>query len=195
MLILTGFRSFAFRHDDLPAFHAGYLILVLIAASMFSLGAFAMLILAHMTLDYIKYREHLGYNLRLTAEGMIRESLMDITLLMIGLVFSVYLNHSIAITEISGVMKAEMTIIRMFGTLIPKIKIMHNFLKVISHIRHYRNHAHPHLRNHWSPVDRVCFWSIGMCAVLLIFSAKILNVEYTRVWEILREEIVPRLMS
>ncbi|MFA7681918.1 MAG: hypothetical protein WCX61_02710 [Candidatus Peribacteraceae bacterium] len=185
------FRDFAHRHDDIPAFHAGYLVLTLLAAAMFSLGAFGLLIIAHMTLDLVKYREYHGYGWKLTLEGMVRESLMDVTLLMIGLVFSVYLHHSVAFPGLSGAMRAELTIIRMFGTLIPKMKILHNFLKVMAHLRHYLDHAHPHLRQHWSVIDRVCFWTISFSAFLLAFSAPILHVNYTLINSILMQELIP----
>jgi len=187
-------KAFAHRHDDLPAFHAGFLILTLLAAAMFSLGAFGLLIVAHMCLDFVKYREYHGYSWRLTCKGIVRESLMDITLFMIGLMFSVFLHHSIAFPGISGVMRTEITIIRMFGTIIPKMKILHNFLKIVSHIRHYLDHAHPHLRKHWSSVDRVCFWSLGLTTLLLILSAPILQVEYSVIIEILKVELVPRMI-
>jgi len=184
-------HSFAHRHDDLPAFHAGYLVLTLLAAAMFSLGAFGILILAHMVLDYVKYREHLGYSWRLTFEGMVRESLVDFTLFMIGMVFSVYLHHSIAFPGISGVMRAELVIIRVFGTVIPKMKILHNFLKVIAHLRHYLDHAHPHLRQHWSGIDRVCFITVLLCVFLLFFAAPILHVGFSDIGGILSEELIP----
>ncbi|MDP7247630.1 MAG: hypothetical protein QF741_03335 [Candidatus Peribacteraceae bacterium] len=187
-------RAFAHRHDDLPAFHAGFLILTLLAAAMFSLGAFGLLIFTHMCLDLVKYREYHGYSWGLTFKGIVRESLMDLTLFMIGLMFAVFLHHSIAFPGISGVMRAEIAVVRMFGTIIPKMKILHNFLKIVAHVRHYLDHAHPHLRKHWSSVDRVCFWSLGLTTLLLVFSAPILQVEYSTVIEILREELVPRLI-
>ena len=192
--ITVPLRTFAHRHDDLPAFHAGYLILTLLAAAMFSLGAFGLLIVAHMTLDLVKYREYHGYGWKLTMKGIVRESLMDITLLMIGMVFSVFLHHSVAFPGLSGIMRTEIMVIRLFGTLIPKIKILHNFLKVVAHIRHYLDHAHPHLRDHWSTVDRVCFWALGFSVFLIVFSAPILRVSYSVVFEILREEMIPWVM-
>ncbi|MBU0458819.1 hypothetical protein KJ652_04720 [Patescibacteria group bacterium] len=189
--LTNGFKHFAHTHDDLPAFHAGYLVLTLIAAAMFNLGVFGLLIFIHMLLDLFKYREVHGFGWKLTFEGIVRESLLDVTLLMIGLVFSVYLHHSIAFPGISGAMRAEITVIRMFGTLIPKMKILHNFLKIIAHVRHYLDHAHPHIRKHWSTVDRVCFWTLSFCSFLILFSAPILNVGYEKIGEILRLELIP----
>ncbi len=160
---------------------------------MFNLGTFAMLIFAHVSLDYVKYREYHGYSLFGTIEGIIRESILDFTLLLMGMVFSVYLHHSVAFPGISGLLRTEITILRLFGTLIPKYKILHNFLKIIAHIRHYLDHAHPHIRKHWSSFDKVCFWSIGLCSVLLLLSAKILSVDNSVIVGILKSELIPNL--
>lgn len=191
---LNHLRRFAHMHDDIPAFHAGYLVLTLLAAAMFNLGTFGLLIIAHMTLDFVKYREQHGYGWKLTLEGIVRESLLDVTLLMIGLVFSLYLHHSVAFAGISGLMRTEVTVLRMFGTLIPKMKILHSFLKVMAHLRHYLNHAHPHLRQHWSGIDRVCFLSIMLSAFLLFFAAAILQIGFGQVELILLEELIPNII-
>ena len=187
-------RHFAHRHDDIPAFHAGYLVLTLLSAALFNLGTFAVLILIHMGLDLFKYREHLGYGWKLTFEGMVRESLLDITLLTIGLVFSVYLHHTVAFVGISGLMRTELTVLRLFGTLIPKVKILHNFLKVMAHLRHYLDHTHAHLRQHWSGIDRVCLFSIGLCSFLLFFAAPLLHTNFGHIGMILSEELIPSIL-
>ena len=189
------FRQFAHYHDDIPAFHAVYLVLTLAAAAFFNLGTFALLIAIHMVLDVVKYREHLGYSWELTFEGTVRESLVDVTLLLVGLVFAVYLHHSVAFVGLSGALRAELTLIRLFGTLLPKMKIVHNFLKVIAHIRHYLDHAHPHLRTGWSSIDKFCFGSIAVCVMLLFMSPMMLNVDPEQISSIFREEIVPSIMK
>ena len=94
---LSSVRHFAHVHDDLPAFHAGYLVLTILVASLLNLGVFGLLIIAHMALDYVKYREHHGFSWRRTMEGMVRESLVDIALLGVGVVFAVYFHHTVAL--------------------------------------------------------------------------------------------------
>ena len=51
---LASARLFAHRHDELPAFHAAYLVITVLCAALLSLGAFAALIVAHIALDYVK---------------------------------------------------------------------------------------------------------------------------------------------
>ena len=179
------------EHDDLPAFHAAYLVLTMLAAAMFNMGVFGLLIIAHMSLDLVKYREFHGMSWRATFEGILRESLIDITLLFVGLVFGIYLHHSVGIAGLSGLMRAEVTIIRALGTMIPKMKILHNFLKVMSHLHHYMRHVHPHFRDSYSGVERACFFFLGITITLLLLAVPILDLTMLEYQNILADQLIP----
>ena len=185
-------RHFAYEHDEIPAFHAAYLILAFLAAGLFNLGAFGLIILVHMALDVFKYRFKHGFSWRLTCEGVVRESLVDVTLLAVGLVFAVYLHHSVGVSSVAGLMRAEASLIRFVAMLLPKMKILHHFLKIIAHLHHYLDTVHPrHKRESWSGLDHLCFYFIGICAFLLLFAAPLMHVEWSLVGQILAEELVP----
>ena len=184
-------RHFAHVHDDLPAFHAGYLVLTLLVASLLNLGVFALLIVAHMSLDFVKYREHHGFTWKRTLEGMVRESLVDIALLAIALVFAVYLHHTVGLASLSGLLRAEMTVVRSAAMLVPKVKILHNFLKIISHIRHYIDTVHPQVTKGWSNIDKFCFVSIGLSVFLIVGSPFIMGVDVSTIGHILEYELIP----
>lgn len=190
-ILMDTIRRFAHEHDDLPAFHAAYLVLTMLAAAMFNMGVFALLIVAHMSLDLVKYRELHGMPWRSTVEGIMRESLIDITLLLVGLVFGVYLHHSVGIAGLSGLLRAEVTIIRALGTMIPKMTILHDFLKVISHLNHYMRHVHPHFRDGYTGVERACFFFLGIAFTMLIFAIPILNLTVLEYQNILADQLVP----
>ena len=51
--IFNSVRHFAHEHDDQPAFHATYLVIAFLTALLFNLGAFGLLIIAHMSLDMV----------------------------------------------------------------------------------------------------------------------------------------------
>lgn len=190
---ISAFRSFAHAHDELPAFHAAYIALAFLAAALLNLGAFALLVIGHMVLDVLKYREVHGLTWRLTALGVLRESLVDITLLAIGLVFAVYLHHSVGIASLSGLLRAELTVLRMFGTLIPKAKILHDILKVVAHLHHYLEQVHPRLRQSWSQLEHYCMYFLVISVLLLIFAAPLMGVHWEVVKGVLLEEMVPGL--
>ena len=185
-------KSFALRHDQLPAFHAGYLVLTILIASMFHLGAFALLIIGHMTLDCIKYRETHHYSWRKTGMAMLRESLVDITLLLLGLLFAVYLHHSLpVIAGLSGLYRSEVTVMRALGMFIPKVRILCEFLCILSNIHQYMNTVPTYLGKKWTPVEYTCVLSLALMVVLMLLAPAVLSVDASLILGILGAEMVP----
>lgn len=192
---LTHVRTFAHHHDELPAFHAGYLVFSFLVASLFSMGAFAMLVLIHMGLDVVKYREYHHLPWKEVLEGVIRESLLDITLVFVGLVFAVYLHHSlIGVAGLSGILRAEVTITRALGTILPKLKILEDFLKVVVHIHHYMQSIHPMMRRGLSSMEFFSVFCLITCALLLLIAPSLLATDIATVTRILIEEMTPHLL-
>lgn len=191
MSIPQPIRNFAHSHDDIPAFHAGYLILAILFAALFNLGAFLLLIVAHMSLDLVKYRERHGFSWVKTGEGILRESLNDITLLSIGLALSVYLHHHIGISTISGLLHLHVSIIRSLILLVPKFQILRHFLTVVLHLRRYIQDLHPGMSRGWSGPEQCCFAMIGITLTLVVFAAPLMHVPWSLVGDILAEELIP----
>lgn len=192
---LQHLRLFAHTHDDLPAFHAGYLVLTFLVAAMFNMGTFALLVVAHMSLDIVKYRDIHGLPWRGVIEGTVRESLVDLTLLFVGLVFAVYLHHSVAgIATLSGLMRAEWTIVRALGTIIPKVNILHHVLKIASRLHHYLDSIHPRIRRGWSSLEKVCLFSFAVALFLLMLAPSILGLDAIQLEQIIRGEMIPSLI-
>lgn len=189
--VFRSIRQFAHEHDDIVAFHATFVLLAFLCAGLFNLGAFALLILAHMALDTVKYREKHACSWKHTIEGVVRESLVDITLLLVGLVFAVYLHHSVGVSSLAGLMRAELTLIRSVAMFVPKIKILHHFLKIMAHLHHYLQQVHPSLRKRWSGLDYLCFYFCGISLMLLIFAAPLMNVDAHVVQSVLMYELIP----
>jgi len=191
---LQHIRIFAHTHDDLPAFHAGYLVLTFLVAAMFNMGTFAILVIAHMSLDIVKYREVHGLPWRGVIEGTVRESLMDLTIFFVGIVFAVYLHHSVAgIATLSGFMRAELTVVRALGTIIPKVTILHHILYIMAHIQQYLNSIHPQIRKGWSQLEKVCLVSFAISLLLLALAPSILALDAPQLGQIILEEMMPSL--
>jgi hypothetical protein len=189
---IRSLRSFAHQHDDLPAFHAAYLVLTLLAAALFNLGFFALLIALHMLLDVFKYRDVHHYSWKRTVEGMVRESIVDISLLLMGLAVAVYLHPSLPLfVGVQGVMLAEITVLRAVGVISPKLKILYDFLKVVAHIDLYLHHVHPRLGKGASMIEYVALLSLFVSLGLLVIAPLILLVDPAKYLSILFEELIP----
>ena len=185
------FRTFAHEHDSIPAFHAAYLVLVLLAASLFNLGVFGLLIVAHMTLDIVKYRDVHEFSWPQTFEAMLHENLIDITLFSIALVFSVYFHHSVGLIGISGLFRAEMTIMWAIGTIAPKFAILEGMLKIMSHIQHYLSEIHPQVNKGWRRTDYFYMSCIALSALFLAAAPIITGADSSVIRMVVLWELVP----
>lgn len=190
--ILTGFRIFAHRHDELPAFHAAYLVLTILVAALFNLGTFGLLILAHMVLDTVKYREVHRMNWTDTFRATFRENIFDYTLFALGFLIAVYLHHSLpGIAGVSGLLRSEITIARGMGTLLPKAEILQRFLHVMFHLQHHLAHSEMPVGKRLMPVERFSILLVGCSALLLLLAPLILHVDGVQLLRIVQEELIP----
>ncbi len=186
--LLASTRAFAHRHDELPAFHAAYLVVAVLSAALFSLGLFAALIALHMALDYVKYREVHHCTLRRTFQGMTRESLRDVMLLSVGFVCTVYLHHTMGMAALSGLVRSEAVILQALGTVLPKYFILNESLLVAVHLRSYLSHQHPRMEKGWNGLERTQMALIALAGILLGVAAPLMHVSQSHVFSILLRE-------
>jgi hypothetical protein len=189
-LLLPSVRRFAHRHDELPAFHAAYFVITVLTAALFSLGLFTALIAAHMALDVVKYREVHALSMRKTLEGVFRESLLDVMLLLVGFTFAVYLHHTMGIAGVSGLLRSELTILRGIGTLLPKFAITSDLLKICVHFHQYLHHPDPRIGKGWSSLEQLQILTIVLALALLFVAAPMMGVGQGHVLGIIGGELL-----
>ncbi len=190
--VTSNLRAFAHEHDDIPAFHAAYLVCTFLTAAIFNSGFFAGLIAIHMSLDYVKYRDVHGFGLAKTIRGMLLESIVDIALLMLSLTFAVTLNHTYMLAALSGLLRSELTLVRAIGTIIPRIQILEHFLSMAFNIHSYMNTVHPSLDRKLTRLERVAFWTIVVCASMLVLVAVLFRGNEQELLNIFARELIPR---
>jgi hypothetical protein len=185
-------KNFAAVHDDLPAFHAAYVILALLLAAMVSIGMFGVLIALHMALDVVKYRSVHACSWRRTAEGVFRESLTDITLFLLALTFGVYLHHSISgIASLGGIHRAELTLLRAAGTVAPKFGILDHVLQIFFHVELYLAAVHSRLGKRFTSIERLCVLASGTTLFFLVVAPYSLAITSEHFATILADQLVP----
>lgn len=189
--LFPSLRHFAHEHDDLPAFHAGYLVLTVIVAAMLHLGVFALLIAAHITLDLVKYREIHRLRWRHAIEGTLRECLFDVFLLMVALTSSVYLHHSIGIVAVSGVVRADLSLARLAGVFLPKFEILHRFLAVLLHVGEHMRTLHARVGRALTAGERLLLFLLVACLILLAGAPAILGIPASDFFDSLAYEMIP----
>jgi hypothetical protein len=165
---LRHIRAFAHEHDDMPAFTAVYVVATILAAALLSLGWCVLLVVLHMTLDTVKYREVHGFSFLRTCKAVFLESAVDIALALTALTFAVYLHHTFLLSSVGGLMRSQLTIIRALGTVIPQASIVQHILLVGMNLHEYMHSPHPHMDQSLTRVER---WSMLTIAVMIVLIA------------------------
>ena len=121
------------RREQLPALRAASLLLVVLVAAMFRLGAFTVLIALHILFDIYASAS------TMRKPGIVRitllvlsKHLLNIILLLGAVVATVYLNQSLAsIAALSGLWRSLLTIVRALVVFLPKFLILPSFLSAL----------------------------------------------------------------
>lgn len=190
---LHHFRVFAHEHDDIPAFHAAYLVGTFLAAAVFNLGFFEILIAGHMVLDYFKYREVHGFSLSQTFKAVIIESISDIALFLLALTFSVYLSHTFLLAGVSGILRSQLTILEALGTLLPKVQILEHMTAVFFGFHAYLHSVHPGVTGPLTRIQKVCFALTLVCLLLLALSFVFFLGQEQELFNVFKQELIPHL--
>lgn len=188
---LRSFQAFLHDHDDLPAFHAGYLVLTFLIATMLNLGAFALLIVAHMCIDYIKYTEKHGLKGRKAFIAMAAESMVDVTILTIGLVLGIYLHAEAGIVATSGILRSGAEVARMLGLVIPKLEVLH---RSVTPVMHGVEHGRELQKKSLQQALRTIHWNLVILAAALFLIAiapLVVEIDLPMLGSILEREIIP----
>jgi hypothetical protein len=184
--------AFAQEHDDLPAFRAAYLLLTVLAAAMFNFGFFIIIIAIHMALDVYKYHVGHRFGWGRTAEGVMRESIVDISLLLMGLTVAIYLHPSLTVlVGIKGMMLAELTILRGIGIITPKLKILYKSVKILRGIDEYVDRMHPRFGNNLSLIEYVCMFSVCVSVGMIVIAPLLLMLSNEQYLFIIIDQLVP----
>lgn len=188
---LRSFQAFLHDHDDLPAFHAGYLVVTFLIATMLNLGAFALLIVAHMCIDYIKYTEKHELRGRKALIAMASESITDITILTLGLVLGIYLHAEAGIVAASGVLRSGAEVARMLGLAIPKLEVLRrSFIPMIHPAAHGKELQERSLEQ----AQRTIHWNLYILATaffLIAIAPLVVEIDLAMLGSIVSRELLP----
>lgn len=186
--LLRHTRAFAVAHDGIPAFHAAAILLTVIAAALFNIGAFALLIAVHASLDIFKYRDVHRMRWSRTVIATIRESIMDLFFLSLALCFALYLHHWKSVFILSGIVRLEAMLVWIFGVVLARIEVLLHWLWVFSdvrqHLRDVRDATGP-----WRYTELL--WLYGFVSALLFIVASPILLKPGALSVMLYEQLVP----
>lgn len=179
-------------HDDLPALKAAYWVFVLLAAMLFNLGVFVLLIATHVALDVWKYRFVHGERWRTAFEGVVRENVVNTALLSCGVLFAIYFHVSLPIvSHLRGFVQTEVIVLSAILQMTVKAHIAHNMLTIISRAHQYIEREHPRMGHGLSLQE--CVWiAVFIASLGLTLSVPwILHVDAARMASLVSDVFVP----
>ncbi len=184
-------KAFAARHDHSPAFHATYLVVTVLIASMLNLGAFVLLIAAHMTLDVVKYREVHGMRWSWVWKGVVRESLVDLVLLAVAFTSVVYLNQNVGLIAASGLLRSEVTLLKGIILVVTKSRIFLDVLCVLSALPQHMQTVAIHPKKPWTAFECFLFGALGACMFMLLVMPFMIGLPMELLQNALEGQMVP----
>lgn len=181
-------RRFADCHDDVPAFHAAVIAITVIAAALFNIGAFLLLIVAHAVLDIVKYRDVHRFRWGRTMMATFREGLLDMFFLALALSFALYLHHGQSIFAISGLVRIEQVFLRFVGMGFARLEVLIHGIWVFSNLRQHMLD----LRVGNGPWKRrEIFFLFGLIASLAFIACSPFFMDPHAVQAVLADELLP----
>src|SRR3989344_2381172 len=182
----------AHEHDEWPMFRIWFSISTIAASIILNLGVFVLLVTLHMTLDIIKYRTKHRLAWHWVGVETLRESLMDIFFIALGLLFALAFHHAVAIGGLGKLAEMEILLLNLILRVGPRIKLAEHFLEIILYWKHhFEKQIIPH-----APLSKS---EKGLCLATAIIALGIVTTPYTTpvTWQqigaTMRRELTPRL--
>src|SRR3989344_8595705 len=137
LVVVQPIVVFAHRHDELPWFRVWFTVATVVASIVFNLGIFFLLVLGHMGLDTIKYRTLHRLTWGWTIVETIRESLVDVFFIVLGLFLALAFHHAFAIGGLGRLAEAEILFLDFIQRDGPRPKIAEHLLEIVTYWKHH----------------------------------------------------------
>ena len=127
----------AHRHDDWPMFRLWFAVTTVTASIVFNLGIFTLLVSLHFVLDIIKYRSKHTLNWFWVIIESIRESIVDVFFIVLGLLLGIAFHYSVAIGGLGKLARLEILMLNLVLRVGPRLKIAEHLLEIVLYWKHH----------------------------------------------------------
>lgn len=127
----------AHNHDDWPLFRVWFAVATVTASIVLNLGIFTLLVAIHMALDVIKYRTKHKLSWHWVFVETIREGLIDVFFIALGLLMGIAFHHAVAIGGLGKLARLEVMMLNLILRVGPRLKIAEHLLEVILYWKHH----------------------------------------------------------
>ncbi len=180
-------QIFARSLDDIPAIRAGHIALIILAAALLNLGAFAVLITGHMCLDLIKHCDG-KTSFAKAIQRTWHENIVDVALLVISFTIALYFHHTGGIVAISGLIRADVFLLQGLVVFLPKAKILYRSLHTIQTVQNRLTRTLP---LQWTFGRTFATAAIAVCVLFLLVAPIVLKIQTGSLAGFVERELVP----
>jgi hypothetical protein len=182
----------AYNHDDWTWFRIWFAIATVTASIVLNLGIFTLLVSIHMALDVVKYRSRHDLSWLSTIVETLREGLVDIFFIVLGLLLGIALHHAVAIGGLGKMARLEVMLIDLVLRIGPRLKIAEHLLEVVLYWRHhYEEQFQP--RAPLSRPEKVMFFATLTCVASILIIPLTTSLTLHDIGERMKHELTPRL--
>lgn len=190
--VLRPILLIAHRHDEWPMFRVWFTVATVVASIVFNLGIFFALVLCHMGLDVIKYRTRHGLKWDWVAVETVRESLVDVFFIVLGVLLAIIFHHTIAIGGLGRLGEFPILLLDLILRVGPRLKIAEHILEVVTYWKHH--FTAPFVPR--TPLSRgerkVCLATIAVTAITLLLPL-LSSLTFENILHTAKRELTPRL--
>jgi|GEM_PF-1761741 hypothetical protein len=182
----------AHNHDDWAWFRIWFAIATVTASIVLNLGVFALLVVSHMVLDVIKYRSKHNLSWYWTFAETMREGLVDIFFISLGLLLGVAFHHAVAIGGLGRVARLEVLLLNMFLRVAPRFKIAEHLLEIFLYWKHHFEKPFiPH--EPLSKSEKGLLFATIATTVAIVLVPYVTDITWLSVGQTIKYELTPRL--
>ena len=182
----------AHHHDEWPMFRIWFSVTTVIASIVLNLGVFTLLVALHMALDVIKYRTKHRLTWYWVLTETLRESLVDIFFIALGLLLAIAFHHAIAIGGLGKLAELEVLLLNLILRVGPRIKIAEHLLEVVLYWKH-------HFEEQFSPraplsrTEKGFLLSTGIIVLGIVTTPFTTPITWENMGHTIQKELTPRL--
>ena len=182
----------AHEHDEWPLFRVWFSVATVTASIVLNLGVFTLLVSLHMALDVVKYRGKHKLSWYWTCVESLREGLIDIFFIALGLMLGIVFHHTVAIGGLGRMAKLEYLFLNLILRVGPRLKIAEHMLEIFLYWKH-------HFEKQFVPHEPLSRSEKGLLAATLVLTAGIVlapfmtPLSFRDVGHTIAKELTPRL--
>ncbi|MBT3835163.1 hypothetical protein HOF56_02840 [Candidatus Peribacteria bacterium] len=145
-----------------------------------------------MALDVIKYRTRHNLSWYWTFAETMREGIVDIFFIALGLLLSIAFHHTVAIGGIGRIARLEVLLLNMFLRVAPRLKIAEHLLEIFLYWKHHFEKPFiPH--EPLSKSERGLLFATITTVVAIVLVPHFTDITWLEIGKTMQYELTPRL--